>query len=897
MAITLTKEQQKAIESDAGHVCIVACAGSGKTTTLTKRIARIVNTNGVDPSSIAAITFTVLAADQLKYELAQVLHDKAASSEMFIGTIHSFCMTLLTAEDILSEGGYAPISEGQRFVLLVKNWRRWNLEAVAPGKSKTDVIEKLIATFDIVKMESISSAALTEKHPDVLRVLQLYNGFLKENGYLDYSDMLVMALQQLRDNEAFRSKVLGRYKFLFVDEYQDVDPVQAAFVDVFRKSSTVCVVGDDDQAIYQFRGADHRNLQQFATSASCVQLPLSENRRCPVNVLAVAEAAIMQIPKAQRLPKAMSANTPNGRVTIRHFEKLEDEIQFIVTTIQDAINTHEASAYGQFAVLMRSLASYGAQYVAALHKAGIPCIARGARTLFMAPEIQKLVAIMEWMAKDGDAIANLKLLAPLCTNGLDAAKLAERAEESSLLTVKDFVETGHSVEDYELLKKLEGIRTRYENRKFGCLLELVYDFIVILKLLSPSQPDSVRYNVALMTQIISEYEMIQDDKRFRSLCVFLATYAKGSYDEAMPVEKVEGAVTLLTVHQAKGLQYDYIFVPMLVEARFPVRDSGGRWLIDDSLFEAARYRGSIDNERRLFYVACTRARKALYLLASRDVGLTKPKAPSPFFADAQKVTLPQPVEIPNSADHVNKDAGHLVTTYSSLEYYLTCPYRYQLVVKLGLAFPQAVYFQFGKLIHDMFAWVNLSNIEGKPVAFDAACARLEEVFPLYYKNTNMRQYDIRKQKLRAAQALDNYLTRRATWVKGADEVERDFIYVDKSALVRGRYDLLVKKPDGCFSIVDYKTGKPHAGLRPDFQMAFYSLAAKTQLGVNVNEAVLYYVENDQPVVYQVTDAFLKDGEKSLRSVIDGVRSKNFTAAPKKGLCTQCEAKELCPFKA
>ena len=191
-----------------------------------QRIARIVNTNGVDPSSIAAITFTVLAADQLKYELAQVLHDKAASSEMFIGTIHSFCMTLLTAEDILSEGGYAPISEGQRFVLLVKNWRRWNLEAVAPGKSKTDVIEKLIATFDIVKMESISSAALTEKHPDVLRVLQLYNGFLKENGYLDYSDMLVMALQQLRDNEAFRSKVLGRYKFLFVDEYQDVDPVR-----------------------------------------------------------------------------------------------------------------------------------------------------------------------------------------------------------------------------------------------------------------------------------------------------------------------------------------------------------------------------------------------------------------------------------------------------------------------------------------------------------------------------------------------------------------------------------------------------------------------------------------------------------------------------------------------
>ena len=122
---TLSVEQEAAVNSDAKQLCILACAGSGKTTTLTRRIARLINDNGVDPSKVLAITFTVLAGDNLNYELSRVLKDSSATSRMFVGTIHSFCFQLLISERILSAEAFEPISESQQFILLTKNWSAW----------------------------------------------------------------------------------------------------------------------------------------------------------------------------------------------------------------------------------------------------------------------------------------------------------------------------------------------------------------------------------------------------------------------------------------------------------------------------------------------------------------------------------------------------------------------------------------------------------------------------------------------------------------------------------------------------------------------------------------------------------------------------------------------------
>jgi DNA helicase-2/ATP-dependent DNA helicase PcrA len=653
-------------------------------------------------------------------------------------------------------------------------------------------------------------------------------------------------------------------------------------------------VGDDDQAIYQFRGADERNIQAFSESEACVTSPLSENRRCPRNILAISENNIVRV--AKRLRKPMYSITTSGLVHIREFTGLEEELACIVDTIRRLVSTKAITSYGQVGVLMRSMASYGLAYVNALKTAGIPYIARGARTLFSTNEVKQLVAIIEWFAKDEDAIEQLPQLSPLFSKPIDE-QMFPAIDKTSLLKEADFQAAGFSPADWSIFSQLQNLRTRYEERKFGSLLELIHRFIEALELFSRQDHPIVKYNVAQFTRIIGEYEKIQDNKSFRSLAAFLAAYARNSYDEVSPPDMRMDAVNVLTIHQSKGLEFDFVFLPMLVKGRFPLERSAKRWLVDNHLFDSERYMASLDNERRLFYVACTRARKAVYLLASKDVGLRKPKPPSLFWTEARQVQIPDENQVAVRMDKPRTHDRYLVAGYSSLEYYLTCPYRYQLIVEYGLEFPQAVFFQFGKLMHDILAIINSRALSGYPLALDEAKAYLNQNFVLYYKNTNMRQYDIRKQQLRAEHAIETYYAQQAEWMNNLAGIEGDLEYATDRALIRGRYDAVVRNKRNKHTIIDYKTGQPHAGLRTDFQMQFYCLATETQPNIDVDEAIVYYIETGQSTGFAVTSEFLREGGENIAKTVNGILAKQFDPAPHKGICAQCEARRLCSYTA
>lgn len=891
--LALSQEQETAVNSEAKHLCILACAGSGKTTTLTRRIARLINDMSVDPSRVAAITFTVLAGDNLKYELSRVLHDRSATSRMFIGTIHSFCFRILISERILSAEAFEPITESQQFILLTKNWRAWEIQKVVPTSDKSSLIEKLVASFDIIKMNAIARDKLEETHPEVLRVYDLYNTYLTGNGFIDYGDMLTKVRCLLLNDARVRLACVQRFPYLFVDEYQDVDPVQAEIIDVFRQTADVCVVGDDDQAIYQFRGADERNIQAFSESEGCITSHLSENRRSPRNILAVAEKNIVRV--SRRLPKPMYTRLASGLVSARQFADLREEQEYIVDKIRHLMSTKATTSYGQIGILMRSVASYGLDYVNALKTAGIPCIARGARSLFSTDEVRRLVAAIEWFAKDRDSVEELVHLSLLFSRRI-SKEMLPAIDKSSLLTEADFRTAGLLPVDWSLFSRLHDLRNRYEERRFGSLLELIHRFIEDLGLFKREGGSIAKYNVAQFTRIIGEYEKIEDNKSLRSLAAFLAAYARNSYDEVSPPDLRADAVNVLTIHQSKGLEFDFVFLPMLVGGRFPLERSTKRWLVDNHLFDSERYMTSLDNERRLFYVACTRARKAVYLLASQDVGLKNPKHPSLFWTEASEVRIPDQNQVPSRDDKPRADEQYLVTGYSALEYYLTCPHRYQIIVEYGLEFPQAVFFQFGKLMHDMLAIVNSAALSGRPLTLDEAKAYLDQSFVLYYKNTNMRQYDIRKQQLRAMHVIEAYYDQQGEWMSNLAGVEGDLEYATDRALIRGRYDAVVQNKRKKHTIIDYKTGQHHAGLRTDFQMQFYCLAAGSQHSIDVDEAVVYYIETGQSTVFAATPEFLREGQENVASTISGILAKEFDPAPQKGICAQCEARRLCSYR-
>ena len=204
---TLSEKQKSAINSDEPKMCILACAGSGKTTTLTRRIARLINDGIADASEVVAITFTVLAADKLRAELSQLIDRKQAVSEMYVGTIHAFCFELVKLVDPLNADDFRILDQSRQFVLLNKVWNDWRLQELSPTSKRGDVLEKLQTTINIVKMEGIDPDVIRARNPLLADIINLYNRVLGENFYFDFADLLRLAVGSFERDEPFRKVV------------------------------------------------------------------------------------------------------------------------------------------------------------------------------------------------------------------------------------------------------------------------------------------------------------------------------------------------------------------------------------------------------------------------------------------------------------------------------------------------------------------------------------------------------------------------------------------------------------------------------------------------------------------------------------------------------------------
>ncbi len=883
-------EQELAIKSNSKKICIIACAGSGKTFTLTRRICRLISEHNVNPANIVAITFTNLAADRLKMELANVLHSKHAASQMFIGTIHSFCLNLLRKCYQTDLDEYTILSENKQFILLNRFWKNWRISEIDPdSNNKTALIERLVTTIDIIKMENVDLSKLKKRHPAVYRVFCEYQKFLTDNNYFDYSDLIIKTLQLLKENTAFQNCVNEYVKYLFVDEYQDIDPRQAELIQGIGKTAELCVVGDDDQSIYQFRGTDVRNIIKFARSEDCEEFVLSENRRCPQNIVQISNEIIKKVPV--RLNKNIKTSIPSGLVEIKQFPSLKNEIQFIINSIKEIREKNLVDSFSEIAILLRSVSSYGQKYIASLRDAGIPVIAKGGHNLFEVPEIKTVVNVLEWIAKETLQVKDMSLLDDIFSKKFEPEKCGKNIADCTF-SRDDFQQFGLSFKDYDLYCNLFKIREKYYMNKFDCLLRLIKEIIGLLDLYGKDNPDHVSYNIAQLTQIISEYEEIAGNRRLTALCAYLQNYAKRSFDEATPLDAEVNAVKVLTIHQAKGLEFDYVFIPMLVDQRFPVKVRRKRWLIDDALFPARRYHDTEENERRLFYVAVTRCRKGLFLLASRNVGLTKEKAPSIFFKEASKIRLIDKNSIPAIKTISKNRDKMIVTSYSSLEYYLTCPYRYKLIKVYGIALPINPFFEFGKVMHSVLAYINRSYNSGKQLTFKEIEQLYSSIFDARLRNPNLPSYVVAKNKRKGWIAIKSYLETKQDWLKRVHHVEIDFEYLKNNCIIRGRYDLVLKSKNGNFKIIDFKTGDKHDHLRTDFQMQLYALAALKQLDLPVDETLVYYIEKDQTTSFIVDSDFVKQAEVTLNEVIDGILSEHFFPRPGK-VCKHCEVKTFC----
>jgi DNA helicase-2/ATP-dependent DNA helicase PcrA len=906
----LRPSQTNAIEYTGRNLQLIACAGSGKTEVVARRVVHLLTPGRPDsiaPGNIIAFTFTDKAAAELKERIISrsrdLLGDVPGMAEMFVGTIHAFCLELLKTESP-QYLKYEVLNEVQQTLFVDRHSRASGLtqSTTTDGRALkrfTDT-RHFIAAINILR-EDLPTAADRLDGCSVAAQLPSYEKLLHDRGYLDYSGILKEAVGEIRRNDHLRKRLADRVRHVIVDEYQDVNPVQEALVqELHRLGASICVVGDDDQTIYQWRGSDVRNILRFQDRYGDVtQIRLEENFRSSDGVIAVARDFIRRL--VRRLPKEMIATQAHayeaGDITALPFDTPEAEAAHIAGTchalrgvaIRDG-EKQRGMSWSDMAILLRSVRRDGDAVMSALRAAAVPYVITGMDNLFQTAEAEAARQLFYFLANeaDEDALRGAWQQAEL---GISQASLdtAIAAAIQSRTDMRDATIGQFKV--YNLQRQFMTFLERCELRE-----ETVPD----------RRGEVVFYNLGKFSQAISDFESIHfhsdPSEKYRSFAGFLRHHAEGAYPEGWQDNAFVSpdAVRIMTVHQAKGLQWPVVFIPQLVRNRFPSRGSGGRtaWhLVPDAAFDnAARYKGGLDDERRLFYVAATRAQKFLHLSWAPTVGNSHAQGPSDFFNEvlASKYVKRRPSDYstrPRLAPKPKASVANVTLSFSDLKYFFECPYQFKLRILYGFNAPLDEALGYGKSLHDALAEVHARALRGEIIEPDEASALVLRHMRAPYAYPALRE-SLEKS---ARKVIETYIRKNAKDFGNLEFTEKAIeIPLGDGVSVAGRIDLVRKVDTGEVTIVDLKSNdRARAEAVTETQLHIYALGYKELTGNPADYVEIYELDEQNQKRRSVDEDFIADVTRDIRAAADALRTNRLTARPHPRTCGQCDYCNLC----
>jgi DNA helicase-2/ATP-dependent DNA helicase PcrA len=637
----LNDEQRRAVETTEGPLLIQAGAGSGKTKTLTHRIAYIIATNKATAYNILAVTFTNKAAKEMRERIAHLLGERADNRSFmpYVGTFHSICVRLLRqdGEHIGIPRNFVIFDESDRTSAIKQASRQLHLDEKAfPARTLGSLIST--AKNDLVGPAEYAGLANSPAQEAAAKVYPLYEKALKNAGGLDFDDLILKTVKMLENNEALREKWQRQFAYVMIDEYQDTNAAQYKLVKLLtNQNNNIAVVGDDWQSIYSWRGADFRNILNFERDHSKVTIiKLEQNYRSTKAILNAAHAVITK--NLQRSEKKLWTDAGNGLpVQILQTQSERGEGEAIIRRIQNCIESGQRR-YSDFAVLYRTNAQSRAVEEMFV-RYGVPYRVVGGVRFYDRKEIKDIIAYLRVIFQPDDAVS-FERIANVPTRGLGpksiATFLAWAANSGSLLrgletvrecpgltpkAVKGFVEIADIILTYRELMSDTAVSGIIDS-----LLRRL-DYYAYLED-GTLQGESRSENVRELISVAKAYQDVGLD---------------GFLEEVSLVSDLDSAdfngnaVTLMTLHAAKGLEFPAVFMVGLEETIFP----HSRALYDQ---------GEMEEERRLMYVGMTRAREELYLLyASSRVlyGGVQYNPPSRFLSEVDgQTSAVEPLETP-----------------------------------------------------------------------------------------------------------------------------------------------------------------------------------------------------------------------------------------------------------
>lgn len=905
-----TKAQTAAIEHNGRNLQLIACAGSGKTEVVARRTVHLLTPErsySLIPRNIVAFTFTDKAAAELKERIVtrtrEALGDIPGLAEMFVGTIHAFSLELLKSETA-KYLKFEVLNEVQQGLFVDRHSKQSGLT------TSTDLAGAPLRRFRDTPHYSAALSILREADVDetnladctIVDGLEAYRALLDERSYFDYSSILDAAVNILTNDSGVRERLAERVKYVIVDEYQDVNPVQEAIVwSLHDLGARICVVGDDDQTIYQWRGSDVENIQTFATRYPGVdQIPIEENFRSSDGIVETARPFIEQ--NTVRLPKAMKPTGAQaydaGDIVALSFLTQDDEAQHIATSAQALRGVAFAEdgkerglSWSDMAVLLRSVKANGEPITDALQAAGIPFVVTGMTNLFGTSEAEAARQLFYFIGDHGPDEAAVEQAWNAANLGLDPgdlrAAIQSAAAAKAALTAEDQKRWGQYSIQRVFLSFLDEAGVREER-------------------VPNDRGEVVFYNLGKFSQLISDFETIhyhsKPAEKYASFANFLQYRAEDAYPEGWQDNLYANpdAVRIMTIHQAKGMQWPVVFVPAMLKNRFPAKKPGGRnvWhlLPRSGVNRQPRFEGTIEDERRLFYVAMTRSQKYLHLTWAPVPGNQLFQKCSQFWDDVLaskyvKRKAPEYAKRKRLPPAPRAGVANVVFSFSDLKYFFECPYQFKLRVLYGFNAPIHEALGYGKSLHDALAEVHARAIRGDVADETEVPGLVNTHLHAPYAYPSLRQ-DL---EATAERVLRDYLKDNAALFDKIEFSEKQVeISLGDGVNVVGRIDLVRRIDTGETTIVDLKsTGRAQAEDVTETQLHVYALGYQELTGRRPDFVEVYELDERKRKPRSVDDDFVEDVKTRTRDAAAALRTGTLAPAPGAKKCGICDYRGMC----
>ena len=959
----LNRAQKEAVEHVNGPLLIIAGAGTGKTRVITSRILHLMLQEKVPSTQILALTFTEKATEEMLTRVDEMM--PLSYEEVTIKTFHGFCDAILRERgmEIGIDPGYSLLSPAQQWLFLKQNLFAFELDFYRPLGNPYKFLHTLLGHFSRLKDEDIVPEKYVEhaekvieeaadevereegqKMLEVAKAYATYQRLMLEQNSLDFGDLQFYALRLFEKRPSVLKEMQQRFQYIMVDEFQDTNLAQNKLVMMLaNEHKNLVVVGDDDQAIYKWRGASLTNIRQFEERfPEAKKVVLTENYRSTQSILDTAYHVVQQnnpfrLEHEANIDKRLVGKgyeDAGEAVDVHHFAHYAEEVKFVIGQIHEAVAN--GARYKDVALLVRAN-SHAAPYIEAMKDAGIPFTVRDTQGLLRFEEIKDIVAVLRFLARPQDDVAYFRVVSmPMfgieMGTILEAVDNAKKAGFSPLFyslqkSIKKNEETLPGLEEAspfeEVLKLsqelLEFSRNHDVYRTLGKFLDLSGYVRRLMAEETDENAEKIQH-IAEFLEMVKEFEADgQQERPARAFLDYLDSLqeAIGAIPSTTEVER--DAVSVLSVHGSKGLEFDFVFVPTLVNHRFPGINRKDPLPIPDALIMEELPGDDLhtNEERRLFYVACTRAKKRLFLSYSDAYEGKKKWKVSPFVVEALECEAVKEIDhtenvedaaaerIHGSLERKEEDESAMTKkiltvpeidvrqlSYSKVSAFEACPLKYKFRYYFKIPTPQPHAANFGSSIHNTVNAFYEQRKAGKEVGLEG----LQELYEEHWIGAGYESHghEAARKKMGWETLQNFYAKEEEAGFKVPAFLERGFRLKLGNVVFSGRIDRIDRLEDGTYEVIDYKTGtsKRNINLKKDLQLSLYALACKEIFRIPVSKLSLYYLEDASKASSERTDKDLAEVKAELQEIVEDMKTSEMKPTP--GFqCSFCEYRVLC----